>query len=351
MLIRPLLSLPPTALLLSALTLEAATLSLRTGEVLQGTVIAVNEDAVVFRSDGLGPLTLERSLLTAEALASLPAAAALPTAQDEAATTARQDIIMPATESPGTIVSPHQPETAEDEAPFLNRVTGLPGKLTLTAESALTRVRNGNDIDTYVAELTVDWDLGNHELSTFHRLIVGEVNGSTVQEQRAHSLRYAWQFADRWIWLNQYDWFLDTTSLIDAKSQFVSAPGYYLLNNDRWTFLVGAGPGYLGIEYDTSPFSTTELGDFEANPSEFALFGYQFQRINFTEQLTLTQSLLTATAVDNDVNTAELRVSLSHALTENLAIILESESIYISEPLPDIPEWIENLSIMLQFKL
>lgn len=306
--------------------LDAAELKLKTGEILIGEWVDVQSDHVVFRSDGLGELRLDRALVL-DAPESVPAKIEKPLEEGSA-------------------------DVAGAEVPLLNRWTGLPGELSLNYKVGIERINNQNEVDTLRAAVEASWKIGLNELSTYHSIAQGEVDGNKILDQRNHSLRYIRDINDRWRWLNQYDWFYDGLSLIDAQWQVASVPAYYFVKKENLTLLAGVGLGYQATEYhEMASILAAGDPDFESERDGWALVGYQLLRYQINPTLELKQVFLGYPMLDGDQYAANFMISLAHSITPRLGLVLEYQTNYNSKPAPTVPEFVDSLQIMLRHRL
>ncbi|MBN2233612.1 MAG: DUF481 domain-containing protein [Opitutales bacterium] len=307
---------------------DAAELKLKTGEILIGEWVDVQSDQVVFRSDGLGELRLNRALVV-EVPSLVPAK------------------VGESVEERGTDTA-----SAEVEVPLLNRWSGLPGELSLNYKVGIERINNQNEVDTLRAAVEASWKIGLNELSTYHSIAQGEVDGNKILDQRNHSLRYIRDINERWRWLNQYDWFYDGLSLIDSQWQVASVPAYYFVKKENLTLLAGVGLGYQSTEYHEMA-SILAAGDpeFESKRDGWALVGYQLLRYQINPTLELKQVFLGYPMLDGDQYAANLAVSLAHSITPRLGLVLQYQTTYNSKPAPTVPEFVDSLEIMLRHSL
>lgn len=325
-------ALAPLLVAGSVQTLDAAELKLKTGEILIGEWVDVQSDQVVFRSEGLGELRLERALVV-EVPSVLPAKAAQPTDQRKAE---------PASDSASAAV----------EVPLLNRWSGLPGELSLNYKVGTERINNQNEVDTLRAAVEASWKIGLNELSTYHSIAQGEVDDNKILDQRNHSLRYIRDINERWRWLNQYDWFYDGLSLIDSQWQVASVPAYYFVKKENLTLLAGVGLGYQATEYhEMAGLLAGDDPDFESEREGWALVGYQLLRYQINPTLELKQVFLGYPMLDGDQYAANLAVSLAHSITPRLGLVLQYQTTYNSKPAPTVPEFVDSLEIMLRHSL
>lgn len=315
-----------------AQTADAAELKLKTGEILIGEWVDVQSDHVVFRSEALGELRLENELVV-EVPSVMPAKTAQPSDQRRA--------------------EPASDEVSEEvEVPLLNRWSGLPGELNLNYKVGIERINNQNEVDTLRAAVEASWKIGLNELSTYHSIAQGEVDGNKILDQRNHSLRYIRDINERWRWLNQCDWFYDGLSLIDSQWQVASVPAYYFVKKENLTLLAGVGLGYQATEYhEMAGLLAGDDPDFESEREGWALVGYQLLRYQINPTLELKQVFLGYPMLDGDQYAANFMISLAHSITPRLGLVLEYQTNYNSKPAPTVPEFVDSLQIMLRHRL
>lgn len=311
--------------------LKAETLTLVSGEVLIGEITGEDASFTYFHSTALGDLKIPKTQLTSNLAATLT-----PLESNSA------------DQSPEN--SPF--EASVDQRPLLNRLTHLPGKLSGNYRLGLQGLRNQNKAHSLSAMLELKWELEHREISTFHSILSAKYNAFTIEDQRNHSFRYIEKISDKWRWLNQYDWFFNSESLIDEQWHLVSVPSRYLINTEKTTLLLGVGGGYTSLRFsDEAIFYGKNDPGFESSRSGMALVGFQLFRTQLLPALELKEVFLGYAKIDGEWSGADIVISLEHAITRSMGISLDFRSTYSSNPAPTVPHFTEKLELMFSHRL